>query len=259
MPNPMPPYERRPNRNAWGVSAAVGVFAGVVADIVIGHWSVHNGAFVAGQAFGIALMTAVPVAIIAWASHSRWPLWRYPAFIVPIALGLTVLIVLGDPADPSRTQQRRTAAAPAVVGAWTRDDSSVAKAQLQPAKDALEGRLGAEMDTSEMALYRSGGERAVLMIVTTQPGSSMDNDTRLSPRQAVVEELAGAGVDHPSMVDAGPLGGALGCGVSAKNAQVYMCSWAEFGMLGTLMLANTPRTADSAPQITRDFRSATEH
>lgn len=254
-----PPYGKRANGNAFAIAGGIGALVWLVVAVFDISRSGHNLAFVTGESFGTALIAALPVALVARASRAPWPLWRYPVFIVPIAIVATLLSLLADPSDPSRTQQRRTAAAPAVVGAWTRDDSPAAKAQLQPAMDELRGRLGADMDTSEMALYRSGGGRAVLMVVTTRPGSSMDNDTRLSPRQAVVDELAGAGVRQPSMVDAGPLGGALGCGLSTKNAQVYTCSWAEFGMLGTLMLANTPHNVDVAPQLTRDFRWATEH
>lgn len=260
MPSTLPPYGKRANGNAFAIAGVVGAVVWLAVGIFHASRSVHSLAFVAGESFATALIAAIPVAIIAWASRKRWPLWRYPTFIVPIAVGATLLsLVGGDLTDSSRTQQRRTATAPAAVGAWTRDASPAATDQLQQAKDNLQLRLGADAETTDMALYRRGGERAVLMVVTTRPGSGMDNDTRLSPRQAVTDELAGAGVDQPSWVDAGPLGGALGCGASAKNTLLYMCTWAELGMVGTLMLANTPHNVGSAAQLTRDFRSRTEH
>jgi hypothetical protein len=260
MPHPTPLPAERANRNAFGVAAAVGAVVWLAVDIVDAERSVRDAAYVAGQSLGTALLAAAPIAFIAWSSSSRWPLWRYPAFIGAIALVLTLIsAATGDPAASGLFHQRRTAAVPAVVGAWTRDDSPTTQARIQEAKDQWQRGAGTDGDTADMALYRSGSRQALLIVVTMRPGSGLDEEASDSPAHTVVDELAGAGVVERSMFDPGPLGGALGCGPSASNSQLYLCTWAELGMTGTITFSDTQFDSDIAAEATRDFRAGTEH
>ena len=257
--HPTPLSRKRANGNAFSISATVGAVVWLAVYIFNVQRSVHSAAFVAGASLATALIAAAPVAIVAWSSGARWPLWRYPAFILTIALGVTLPSAVADgPADSDRTDERRTAAAPATVGPWTRDDSSSAKARLQQAKDQWQRAAGADGDTAEIALYQNGGQTAMLLVITMRPGSGLDKQASASPSQAVVDALAGAGVGQRSMADPGPLGGALGCGPSTNGDQLYLCAWAELGMLGTITFVDAQLTADAAAETTRAFRSGTE-
>jgi hypothetical protein len=271
-PDAWPRSKTRANENAFAIAAAVGAVVWLVVYIFSGERADHNEAYAAGASMATALISAVLVAIVAWASRTRWPMWRYPVLIGAIALGLTLRTAVvddppsstaapsaaADPVDSARTQERRTAAAPATVGSWTRDDSTTAKAQLQPALDQWKSAAGADGDTAKIALYGNGGQQAVLLVITTQPGSRLDEQASGSSSQAAVDVLAGAGVEERSMVDPGPLGGALGCGPSTKDQRLYVCAWVEFGMLGTLTFVDAQLTADMAAETARQFRSATE-
>jgi hypothetical protein len=275
-PHPVARPRKRANRDAFLVAGAMGAAVWLICFIASPLRADHNSAFVAGDAMATAFLASVPVAIAAWASATRWPLWRYVALIAVIAVGLTVVKTVNDRLEPDRvsdggtaaapagspetepTHERRTAAAPPTVGAWTRDDSTAAQAQAQTALDQWRNRAGGDGDTAELALYWNGGQQATLFVITARPGSRMDEDTSRPPAQSVVDALAGAGVEERSMLDPGPWDGALGCGPSTTLDRLQVCAWVELGMLGTVSFVDTDLTPEAAGAITRDFRQATE-
>lgn len=277
-PAPVPPWmqmpTRRANRDAFVISLAIGAAFWLFDYLITAERSVHNSAYAAGASMGAALIAALPVAFAAWSSAARWPLWRYCALIVGIGLGLMLLHSVSNSVSASGTARERASDAgpaesaldvhhtvdvPALVGPWVRDDSAATQVRVQQAEEQVQRGLGAEGATPDVAFYRNGDQQALLLVLTGQPGGRFDEETSASPARAVVDELAGAGVEQRTVAEPGPLGGALGCGPSTTNEQLYVCTWAERGMLGSVSFVDTPITADAAAETTRGFRAATEH
>jgi hypothetical protein len=275
--------QRRANRHAFWLAAAVGVVVWFAADVAESYLAPRTEAFMAGEALAVAIVSSLLVGVIAFVSRSRWPGWRYPVAVGALGACVAVPTLLphgsvvdghataaaaapaptagqapGTTADPTPAPVRRTATAPAAVGSWTRDDSPAARARVQQAQDQYAGRLADTGGTAELALYRKGARQAVLVLVTTQPGSELDDETE-DPEQTVVDELGGAGVDDHAMADPGALGGALACGPSTKDHRLYLCAWSELGLTGTLLLLDAHTTPADAAQLTRDFRAGSEH
>ncbi|KQV12027.1 MULTISPECIES: hypothetical protein [unclassified Kitasatospora] len=69
--------------------------------------------------------------------------------------------------------------------------------------------------------------------------------------------FAGAKVDNPVAVDAGPLGGQMRCGTSTVNGGV-ICHWEDAGTFGTV-IAGGVTDVRQAGDLALKFRNTAEH
>jgi hypothetical protein len=148
-------------------------------------------------------------------------------------------------------QKDATLAMPDTIGNLTRDDSDAAKATATDLVTAL--RASIELDASQGAVYSNEDQTVMLFGGTTllwNPEQELDTVLTL------MEDKDEQGLRDLKMVDPGPLGGIMKCGLSEalSASAMAICGWADHG---SIALALFPaHTADEAAALLRDLRAA---
>ncbi len=240
----------------------------------------HSSAYQSGQILGGALAMSVPVVLV-WVLTRRWrnPVAQIPEdlprvtalrkkrriFLVLALLAACALyttkVVLDfhndhSPYGPAAETRplNRTVEAPDTVAPYHLVTGDA------PAQLTAKANAGAQPGRFWFYSLTPWGIRPnVVLSVTT---------SRENPREAAetaahsmdwlfLNFFAGAKVDDPQDVDAGPLGGLMRCGATKANGTV-MCHWEDAATAGTLV-AGGVTDIRQAGAITLRFRNAVEH
>ncbi len=121
----------------------------------------------------------------------------------------------------------------------------------------------AQLKSAQVGVYgEANSVEPKLVLVGLSARADADVRARLASADAtdVVDDVvASLGAYPAAPVDPGRLGGAVECGsVSANGASASLGVWADRSTLGILELLET-RSANSTADLTRLFRSASEH
>jgi hypothetical protein len=176
-------------------------------------------------------------------------LWIFAAILGAIVVLLGVLF--GPTAARVWSQKDATLTMPATVGTLTRDDTDAAKVTANDLVTAL--RASIDLDTTAAAVY-SGGDQTVMLFGGTALLWSPEKE--LDTVLTLMEDNDQQGIRDLKIVDPGPQGGVMKCGLTEElsASSMAVCGWADHG---SIALALFPaRTADEAAALMRDLRAA---
>lgn len=272
-PYPATPYQQspyrpkppKPNRWAFAIALPIGILTtAVFAGIQIPR-STEPAAYVMGQAMAWGVFPAIGIALLVFFLPSRVPWWLYAPGVVAAGAFLFAVSTLGpnaDPTDSGRTEARAGLQLPTTSGDW----DLVANSELEKQYEGRETELtetfgeGVEMVVGQ---YQHRKDQALTMGfvgLMSESGTELDDEIVESPKRAIRNQAAGAGVDDIDYFDSGPQGGALGCGTAegGPSKGAILCVFAAPGRSG--MTAFRPGTIalEEAAEVTRALRADVE-
>ncbi|MGA5818328.1 hypothetical protein ACPC54_10765 [Kitasatospora sp. NPDC094028] len=239
----------------------------------------HSHAFQLGQSIGIWGISALIVVILAWIATRTW---RNPvARTLEEAPRVAALRRKRRAISVLATLLVAGAAVAAVVVDMGSDPSYGPAAESGPADrtiDAPEAVAGYRLITGDAAARLTArmpsgapehywfysatpdGTRPSLMFSAStaqwNPELARENATH-SLSWGLNNYFAGAKVDDPQDVDAGPLGGAMQCGMQAANGAA-VCRWIDASTAGAVAVFGST-DIHQAGAIALQFRNAAEH
>ena len=249
----------------WPIAWLSGIVAfGVLVAVHLSRDTSGSTMSKLGDVLPAAIVSTVLVAGLAYATSGtrRWP-WPLITLSVFGLAGVwyAVIAVLPQVLDDARAEDNGPAdyslTTPEVAGDWhrlrgpevaQRKQDALSRLATGPAqlKRVVEHFVYAEYQRPSAGLSFSGFEVK----------GHVQDELRRSTGRALKNWMATIGAADPDWVDAGELGGSMGCSSSTRGLPVGViyCAWADASTLGQVTIAELNLDIDTAASITREFR-----
>lgn len=190
-------------------------------------------------------------------SSSRRALWISVAALAAVGAVAGPVVAHFTATKPERLLT------PTQVAGLTREQTANARSTADYLRNAIAAGMG--LDSSVGAVYTDGGGDAHSVIFVGGTSSDGSSDTRLSRIFGLLDD-ATDGVSSITNEQAGPLGGAMRCGLATEsdpakasnpNTEMAVCGWADNDTVGIAMFPN--RTVSDAAELMRSMRPALQN
>jgi len=188
----------------------------------------------------------------------RWALLSATALLLLAGCGGSEESDPGDRVTTAAASDHATLETPDSAGDWTLVTTDAAQdneqAYLMRAEE--DARPGATPLFAEYA--RDDGATLAFLGFNVDPDSAYGEELADSPDMVVDVQLADAGIEDRQAMDAGDLGGALGCGTLPEEYGVagLTCAWADDTTTAQVTLVVPELGYDEAARLTGEFREA---
>jgi hypothetical protein len=252
--------EVQTKHNPFKMALPWGVCVWIALAVIHVQRSTEPAAYVLGQTFAWGMIAGAAAAVLALVSRFEWRWWFYPPVVLTIGFVFYGLSSLNDsPTSSGRSTTRMELTAPASFGALDGVDA----ANLDEMRTEIEDKMDRGTDGVESAVvgqYGPNGGRPTVAFfgINVAPDSRFDDEIDESPSRAVLNYLAGAGVDEGEYVETGRLGGAMRCAPVDQQGADYVCAWSTVGVLGVVTFLDEVSDIDEAAERALEFRELAE-